>query len=70
MLMQYLQEEYEKNPDEFQLPKEKLEEILAQGGRLVSDQPDEDDQEQDDAEHNYMDQEGLQEMHGHQMHHQ
>ena len=29
MLMQYLQEEYEKNPDEFQLPKEKLEEILA-----------------------------------------
>jgi hypothetical protein len=29
MLMVYLQEEYEKNPDEFQLPKEKLQEILA-----------------------------------------
>ena len=36
MLMAYLQEEYEKNPDEFQLPKEKLQEILSQGGKLVS----------------------------------
>ena len=36
MLMAYLQQEYEKNPDDFQLPKEKLQEILAQGGRIVS----------------------------------
>lgn len=36
MLIEYLQQEYEKNPDEFKMPKEKLEEILAQGGLIVS----------------------------------
>ena len=50
MLMAYLQQEYEKNPNDFSLPKEKLQEILAQGARLVS--ADEEDEE-------YQDEEGL-----------
>jgi len=50
MLMAYLQQEYEKNPDDFSLPKEKLQEILAQGAQLVSAD------EEDEA---YQDEEGL-----------
>jgi hypothetical protein len=52
MLIEYLQQEYEKNPDEFKMPKEKLEEILAQGGLIVSG---EDEYQQDGLQNQIQD---------------
>ena len=50
--MAYLQEEYEKNPDTFQIPKEKLQELintqLNRQDQGYGDEEEEDEAEKDD----------------------
>lgn len=57
LLVAYLQEEYEKNPDTFQIPKEKLQELINaqlnmrdENQAQEEDEQDEDEGEQDDDE--------------------